>query len=48
MMIGRFTREDRMFLRDLIDIGLVDALWLNRLVPELAVRLKELLDDPED
>jgi hypothetical protein len=39
--------KDRMHLRDLADLGLVDATWLERLVPEHAARLKQLLDDPD-
>ena len=37
---------DQLYLRDMIDAGLVDAAWLTRLPAELAARLKELLDDP--
>jgi hypothetical protein len=36
-----------MHVRDMLDVGLVDATWLSRLPQELAVRLKELLDSPE-
>jgi hypothetical protein len=38
--------KDRMHLRDLIGVGLIDASWLPKLPPELAERLKALLDDP--
>lgn len=38
---------DHLHVRDLIDVGLVDESWLSRLPPELATRLKQLLDDPE-
>jgi hypothetical protein len=38
--------RDRMHPRDLIDVGLVDAAWCRRLPPDLARRLKALLDDP--
>jgi hypothetical protein len=31
----------------MIDLGLLDESWLVRLPPELAGRLKELLDDPD-
>jgi hypothetical protein len=30
----------------MIDVELVDDSWCNRLPPELALRLKELLDNP--
>jgi hypothetical protein len=38
--------KDRMHLRDMIDVELVDASWCERLPPDLAARLKELLDNP--
>lgn len=42
-----FRDKDRVHLRDLIDVGLVDAEWLGRLPAALAGRLKSLLDTPE-
>ncbi|MHB1157598.1 MAG: hypothetical protein ACYC26_12280 [Phycisphaerales bacterium] len=47
MKLTSFRDKDRTHLRDMIDIGLIDAAWLDRLSPELAARLKELLDNPE-
>jgi hypothetical protein len=47
MLLSAQSAEDGMLLRDLIDVGLVDAAWLNRLPGELAPRLKEVLDNPE-
>lgn len=41
-----FRDKDRVHLRDLIDIGLIDSTWLARLSPELAARLQTLLDTP--
>jgi len=41
-----FRDKDRVHLRDLIDVGLLDASWLGRLPAELADRLKSLLDTP--
>lgn len=41
-----FRDKDRVHLRDLIEIGLVDATWLDRLPPVLAARLRTLLDTP--
>jgi len=38
--------KDRTHLRDLIDVGLIDADWLAKLPPILADRLKQLLDNP--
>lgn len=42
-----FRDKDRTHLRDMIDVGLIDAEWTKRLPPALAARLQELLDDPE-
>ncbi len=39
--------KDRMHLRDLAGVGLVDAAWLAKFPPELAARLKAVLDMPE-
>jgi len=41
-----FRDKDRTHLRDLIEVGLVDAEWLGKLPRELADRLKQLLDTP--
>ena len=42
-----FRDKDRMHLRDLIDVGLVDSPWLDKLPPTLADRLRQLLENPE-
>ncbi len=42
-----FRDKDRTHLRDLIEIGLVDDTWLQRLDSILAGRLRRLLDDPD-
>ena len=42
-----FRDKDRVHLRDLIEIGLVDEQWLERVPAELATKLKLLLDNPE-
>jgi hypothetical protein len=42
-----FRDKDRVHLRDLIGVGLVDAGWLQRLPPVLAQRLQEILASPE-
>ena len=47
MKLTSFRDKDRTHLRDMIEVGLVDRSWLNRLQPELASRLQELLDNPE-
>jgi hypothetical protein len=47
MMLTSFCNEDGMHLRDMLEVGLIDATWLERFPPELAARLQELLDHPE-
>jgi hypothetical protein len=39
--------EDHMHLRDMIDVRLIDPSWLTKLPPELAARLKQILDTPD-
>lgn len=46
MKLTSFRDKDRMHLRDMIDVELVDPSWCGRLPPELAVRLQELFDNP--
>jgi len=48
MKLNVFRDKDRMHIRDMLDVELIDVDWLKRLPPELAVRLKELIDNPED
>jgi hypothetical protein len=42
-----FRDKDRTHLRDLLEVGLIDATWGTRLPPELAARLQSLIDTPE-
>lgn len=42
-----FRDKDRTHLRDLIDVGLIDAQWLTKLPPVLADRLRGILENPE-
>lgn len=46
MKLTAFRDKDRMHIRDMIDVELVDESWCERLPSELASRLKELLDNP--
>jgi hypothetical protein len=39
--------KDRTHLRDLIGVGLLDTSWLAKLPPQLAARLKQILDTPD-
>ncbi len=48
MKLTSFRDRDRTHLRDMIDVGLIDATWPAKFSPELAERLRELLDNPED
>jgi hypothetical protein len=47
MKLTSFRDKDRTHLRDLIEVGLVDASWVSRLPSELGARLRHLLDNPE-
>jgi hypothetical protein len=47
MKLTSFRDKDRTHVRDLIDVGLIDASWCARLPDELAKRLQSLLDNPE-
>jgi hypothetical protein len=47
MKVKRFALNDRVDLRDMLDIGLIDASWKSRLPADLAARLQHLLDTPE-
>ena len=42
-----FRDKDRVHLRDLIDVELIDESWTAKYPAELAARLQMLLDDPE-
>lgn len=47
MKLNSFRRKDQVHLLDFLDVGLVDATWLENLLPEHAERLQQLLDDPD-
>lgn len=47
MQLSMFRNNECVNLRDLIDVGLVDQSWTERLAPELAACLQELIDDPD-
>ena len=46
MKLTSFRDKDRTHLRDLLEVGLVDSSWYPRLPPELAARLRELVETP--
>jgi hypothetical protein len=47
MKLTSFRDKDRVHIRDMISVGLIDQSWLSRLVPELRLRLENLLNDPD-
>lgn len=47
MKLTSYRRKDQVHLLDMISIGLLDETWLERLSPELRLRLEELLNDPD-
>ncbi len=47
MKLTSFRAKDRMHLLDLIEVGLVDASWCDRLPGQLVHKLEELLANPE-
>lgn len=47
MKLNSFRDKDRTHLRDLLEVGLIDGTWIERLPAALSARLQELLDDPE-
>jgi hypothetical protein len=46
MKLIAFRDKDRMHLRDMLDVELIDPTWCSRLPPDLAARLQELIDNP--
>lgn len=47
MKLTSFRLKDQVHLQDMIEVGLLDEAWLDKLPAELASRLKELLDNPD-
>ena len=46
MKLTSFRDKDRTHLRDMLEVGLIDAGWTSRFAPELATRLQQLIDTP--
>src|SRR5207248_8242071 len=46
MKLTAFRDKDRTHLRDLLEVGLLDASWLERLPVALRPRFQQLLDTP--
>jgi hypothetical protein len=47
MKLTSFRDKNRVHLRDLLDVGLMDTGWLDKVPATLRPRLQELLDNPE-
>ena len=47
MKLTSFRDKDRVHLRDLMEVGLVDESWLDRVPAQLRLRLQQLLENPE-
>ena len=47
MKLNAFRDKDRVHLRDMISLGMIDESWLDRYPEQLRVRLNELLNDPD-
>ncbi len=47
MKLTSYRDKDRVHLRDMMEIGMLDESWLSRVPPSLQDRLQALLDDPE-
>ena len=46
MKLNSYRLKDRTHLVDMINVGLINTTWPSRFEPELATRLRTLLDDP--
>ena len=47
MKLTSFRDKDKVHIRDMISVGLVDESWLAKLKPDLQERLQQLLDSPD-
>jgi hypothetical protein len=47
MKLTSYRDKDRMHLRDLLDVGLIDASWCERMPAPLATRLRSLVETPD-
>ena len=47
MKLTSFRDKDRVHVRDMLDVGLINETWLDRYPPELQIRLQELIDTPD-
>jgi hypothetical protein len=47
MKLTSFRDKNRTHLRDMLEVGLIDASWIRQLPHELGVRLQHLIDTPD-
>ena len=47
MKLNVFRDKDRMHLRDMLDVELINETWVGRFSPELGRRLRQLIDTPD-
>jgi len=47
MKLNAFRDKDRVHLRDMISLGMIDTSWLDKYPQHLRLRLEELLNDPD-
>ncbi len=47
MKLTSFRDKDRVHLRDMLGVDLIDETWCSRFPPELSIRLQEIIDNPE-
>ncbi len=47
MKLTSYRKKDQTHILDMIDVGLIDASWLDRVPPELKDRLRELIENPD-
>lgn len=48
MKLTSFRDKDRTHLRDMLEVGLIDATWAARFGPALGARLQQLIDTPDE
>lgn len=47
MKLTSYRDRDRTHIRDLIGVGLIDATWPAKFIPEFGARLQQILDNPD-
>ncbi|CAN5543187.1 hypothetical protein BH09PLA1_BH09PLA1_06800 [soil metagenome] len=47
MKLTSYRDKDKTHVRDMLEVGLIDASWVSRFPPELGARLQQLIDTPE-